>query len=314
MVRISLVQEYFHPWPNSAGFHLARSRGWYREAGIDLELRTVDPGRADGLGYLAAHEAELAVAPGNRLLVRREAGTAVTAVAAINQRGLETIRTRVDSGIERLRDLAGRRIAYNPTPRGRAIVRALLASDGADPADYIEVDSGSRELDPADFFAGLADASFGSYWSWDILLTNLPPEQERHWRIDEVLGLRYHSYVLAADERLTDAEPALVEDLVAITERGFRAAADNPDEVEAIYERVIPFFPARVVRRSLEEVAPTWFHDGAWGVLREELIGPYAEWLAANGILERPGEWRDALWAPRPAGHQAESLAESRAS
>ncbi len=26
--QIRLVHEYFHPWPNSAGFYLARNRGW----------------------------------------------------------------------------------------------------------------------------------------------------------------------------------------------------------------------------------------------------------------------------------------------
>jgi putative hydroxymethylpyrimidine transport system substrate-binding protein len=88
MVHISLVQEYFHPWPNSAGFHMARAHGLYERAGIDLELRTVDPGRGDGLAYLTAGAADAAVFPSNRLLVRREAGEPLVAIAAVNQRGL----------------------------------------------------------------------------------------------------------------------------------------------------------------------------------------------------------------------------------
>jgi putative hydroxymethylpyrimidine transport system substrate-binding protein len=295
MVRISLVQEYFHSWPNSAGFYLARSRGWYADAGIDLELRTVDAGRTDGLGYLIAGEADLAVAPSNRLLVRREAGASVVGIAAVNQRGLETLRARANSGIERIRDLQGRRIAYNPTPRGHAIVRELLASDGADPDDYIAVDAGARELDPADRFSGLADATFGSYWAWDVLLTELPPAEERLWRVDDQLGLSYHSYVIAAPEEFADGDAALVEDFVAITEQGFRAAAEHQDEVAALYERVIPFFPAAVIRQSIAEIAPTWFHDGEWGRIRDELVGPYAHWLAAHGILNRPEEWSSAI-------------------
>ena len=33
-----VMLEYFHPWPNSAGFYLARERGWYRQHGLELAL------------------------------------------------------------------------------------------------------------------------------------------------------------------------------------------------------------------------------------------------------------------------------------
>lgn len=298
MVRISLVQEYFHPWPNSAGFHVARERGLYSRAGIDLELRTVDPYRGDGLAYLVSGEADAAVFPSNRLLVRREQGEALVAVAAVNQRGLETLRTRADSGIRRLRDLEGRRVALNPTPRGRGIVRALVASDGGDPDAVLLVDAGSRELDPADHFGGLADATFGSYWAWDTLLTTLPAADERVWRVDDALDLRYHSYLLGTTEASADAAPALWEDLVAITAEGFALAAENPDEAADVFDRVTPYFPRRIVERSLELIAPTWFHDEQWGVVRRELVEPYAAWLGGLGILERPGEWASAFRTP----------------
>ena len=289
MTRVTLVQEYFHPWPNSAGFYLARERGWFDEAGIDLELRTVDSGRGDSLGHLIDGRGDLAVVPSNRLLVRREAGHDVVGVAAVNQRGLETVRTRRDSGIERLRDLEGRRIALNPTPRGTAIVRDLVARDGGDPDLVTLVDSGTRELDPADGFGGTADASFGSYWAWDNLLT---AADERVWNVDEALGLEYHSYLLAARG---DADPGLVEAVTAISARGFEEAAKSPDEVAAIYETVTPYFPSAVIRRSAELIATTWLHEGGWGVIRPELVQPYAQWLHGHGILRDPSVWRHAV-------------------
>jgi putative hydroxymethylpyrimidine transport system substrate-binding protein len=292
---VSLAQEYFHPWPNSAGFYLARDRGWYREAGIDLELRTVDPGRGDSLQYLADGRAHFAVFPSNRLLVRREAGEALVGLAAVNQRGLETVRTRADSGITRLRDLEGRRIAFNPTPRGRAIVRSLIASDGGDPNAFITVDAGARELDPADYFGGRADASYGSYWAWDNLLTRLPASEERVWRVDEALQLNYHSYLLGANEAMVDQQPELVRDFLAVTARGFDAAARNRNEVVELYGRVTPYFPESLIARSLEQISTTWFFEGGWGMLRDELLAPYAQWLHQNGILRDPDIWRQAV-------------------
>ncbi len=295
MRTITLALEYFHPWPNSAGFYFARERGWYADAGIDLEIRTVDPGRGDALAYLARNEVDLGIFPSNRLLVRREAGEDVVAIAAVNQRGLETLRTTVTSGIRRLRDLEGQRIAYNPTPRGHAVVRSLIASDGGDPDNYIVVDAGARELDPATDFDGVADATFGSYWAWDNLLTSFPAASELVWKVDDALGLRYHSYLLGGRADRLGADSGVFSAFLDVTARGYQAAASDQDAAAAIYERVTPYFPPRVIRRSIEAIAPTWFFEGEWGVIRDELVGPYSRWLAGHGILRSPENWPSAV-------------------
>lgn len=295
MQQLSLALEYFHPWPNSAGFYVARERGWYAQAGIDLEIRVVDHGRGDALAHLDRGDVDLGVFPGNRLLVRREAGQDLVAIAAVNQRGLETLRTRRDSGIQRLRDLEGRRIAYNPTPRGTAVVRSLIEGDGGDPDNYVIVDAGVRELDPADNFAGLADATFGSYWAWDNLLTSFPAESEIVWKVDEALGLAYHSYLLGGRGEFAEREQALLGAFLAVTARGFAAAAEDQEHAAAVFERVTPYFAPSLLRRSIAAIAPTWFVDGEWGAVRDDLVGPYAHWLAGHGILNSPESWREAI-------------------
>jgi putative hydroxymethylpyrimidine transport system substrate-binding protein len=297
---LSLALEYFHPWPNSAGFYFAREQGWYADAGIDLEIRVVDYGRGDALAYIDRGGVDLGVFPSNRLLVRREAGQDLVAIAAVNQRGLETVRTRSDSGIRRLRDLEGRRVAYNPTPRGTAVVRSLIAGDGGDPDNYVIVDAGVRELDPADNFAGLADATFGSYWAWDNLLTAFPAESERVWKVDEQLGVGYHSYLLGGRGDFISRESRLVADFLAVTARGFVAAATGQEQAAAIFDRVTPYFSPTLLRRSIAAIAPTWFVGGeadlgAWGVVRDELVGPYAHWLGERGILLVPEKWTDSI-------------------
>ncbi len=293
MHQLTLALEYFHPWPNSAGFYFARSRGWYADAGIDLEIRCVDPGVGDTLEHLLRGRADYGIFPTNRLLVRRELGQPIVGLVAINQRGLETVRTRADSGIERPRDLVGRRVALNPTPRGLAIVRSLVEADGGDPGGVIIVDAGARELDPATHFDGIADATFGSYWAWDNLLTTLPASEERVWRVDDTLGLRYHSYLLGAREGRSD--PGLQRAFLEVTEHGFHAAADEQAAASTVFEGVVPYFPPHVVARSLSAIAPTWFHEGEWGLVREELMVSYSSWLASHGILNDPTAWRAAV-------------------
>lgn len=295
MSRVRLMLGYFHPWPNDAGYYVASAEGWYRELGLDVEITVADPLRGDALAHLSRGEVDVAVFPANRLLVRREQGERLVAVAAVNHVQMETFLTVRSTGIERPRDLAGRRLALNPTPRGRAMVRHLVALDGGDPGAVVEVDSGVRELTADDLAAGLADASFGTYWAWDVLTpTALPAEEHRVWRVGDLGAPDYHSYQLGVQEHLLERNPRLVEAFLAATARGFRTAAEDPERALAVLERVAAYFPARMLRRSLELVAPTWTHDGRWGVQRPLLVEGYARWLADVGVLRSDAAARGA--------------------
>ncbi|KUN80728.1 ABC transporter substrate-binding protein [Streptomyces griseoruber] len=293
MPHVRVMLDYFHPWPNAAGLYVSRARTWFDEAGLDVELVVQDPGRGDTLEYLARGEVDFGIFPPNRLLERRARHRQpLIAVAAVNHRGLEAIQTTASTGITRPRDLAGRRIAYNPTPRGRAMVRHLVAADGGDPDAVITVDAGARELTVDDIEAGEADATFGAYWSWDALRGGLPEERRVTWPVDEIGAPRYHSYLLGTSDRLLTEQPSLVRDFLAVTARGYTAAAREPDRTLELLERVIPYFPRPLIARSLALVAPTWTDtDGRWGVIDADRMGPYAHWLAENGALTDDRHW-----------------------
>ncbi|MFD7133049.1 ABC transporter substrate-binding protein [Streptomyces sp. NPDC059894] len=293
MSQIRVMLDYFHPWPNAAGFYTARDRGWYRDAGLDVELVVQDPGVGDTLEYLTRRRVDFGVFPPNRLLARRARGERLIGVAAVNHRGLEAVQTVTGKGITRPRDLAGRRIAFNPTPRGRAMIRHLIAADGGDPDSFVTVDAGFRELTVDDIEAGHADATFGNYWSWDALRGDLPDARRITWPVDEIGAPRYHSYLLGAHEELVDANPVLVGAFLAATARGYRAAAEDQARTLALLERVIPYFPQPLIARSLALVAPTWTDpQGHWGVVDADRTGPYARWLAAHGAIPSAEGWQ----------------------
>lgn len=307
MIKVSVMLEYFHPWTNAAGFYLAREVGWYQELGLEVEIIVPDPARGDALAHLARHEVDFGVFPSNRLFVQREIGHPLVGIAAINHRGLETIQTIAATGIRRPRDLAGRRLAMNPTPRGLAMVRHLVAADGGDPDQIVVIDSGVREWQPERFEAGDADASFGSYWAWDTLFeTRVPQAQRLIWPVDEIGAPSYHSYLLGAHEETLATRGEVVRRFLQATARGYLAAAADPLSALPVFERVIPYFPTALLTRSLPLIASTWTHHGRWGEQRQALLEPYADWLAGYGVLREPAQSMHAYTnAFLPDGAQA---------
>lgn len=295
MSHVRLMLEYFHPWPNSAGFYVARRRGYYAEAGIDLEITLFDPERGDTLAHLLREEVTFGVFPSNRLLVRREEGGRVVGIAAINHGGLETIQTIRASGIRRPADLSGRRVAFGPTPRGKAMVRHLVQADGGDPDSIVIVDNRHRELSVDDIQGGAADATFGGYWAWDALFGTLPEEERITWRVDDIGAPPYHSYLLGTLDTTINRDPGLVRAFLSATARGYLDALADPGHALAVLERITPYFPVQILRRSLQLIGSSWIHAGRWGEQRPELLRPYANWLAGQGILRRPDDWQYAV-------------------
>lgn len=287
--------DYVHPWPNAAGFYVARERGWYREAGLDVELTVHDIDRGDTLAHLARYEVDFGVFPSNRLLVGRERHDAIVGVAAVNQTGLETVQVRMSSGIGSPRDLEGHRIGYGLTPRGRAMVDHLVKADGGDPSKVISVDSGAHELTPGFLMSSGLDALFGGYWCWDVLTREVPEGELRTWRVDEIGAPPYHSYLLGTQESAIERNPEMVRSFVQASARGFHAAAEDQARTLALLSRAIAYQPAWRLERSLELVATSWFHEGSFGIQRvEELIAPYAAFLASYGVLADQDVWKNA--------------------
>jgi NitT/TauT family transport system substrate-binding protein len=287
---------YFHPWTNDAGIYLARSTGAAAEQGIDLHVSVVDPGRGDTIAHLNRGEVDLGVVPLNRLIAARARGEQLVGVAAINQTGLEAIHSLRSLGVARPRDLSGKRVALNPTPRGLAMVRHIVATDGGDPDSIIVVDSGSRELQSRHLSAGRADAYFGSYWVWDELFDTHDPSDRLSWPVKDHGAPLFHSYVLAAREQLVQDSPEVIRGALTAFDHGYHTAATHQDDALAQLDTVIPYFLEDVLKRSLALVSTTWFADGVWGRFQDDHVRPYAHWLAEHNAL--PG----VTGLPRIAG------------
>lgn len=294
MKRIVVGLQYMHPWPNDAGLLVARQLGWFAEAGLDVRFALPDLHHSRPSDYLLRRDVDVALLPSSRLLRMRDAGLPVLGIAAINHCGLECVQTIRAKGIRRPRDLSGRRVSGNPTPRTRAVLRDLVSADGGDPDSVELVDVGYRELRPEQLAGSSIDATIGGYWAWDALNTSIPAEEHVIWPVTEWGLPQFHAYVLVAHQDAVERDPQALADLVAVTERGYRAAAADPGLVAREFEQITPYFSADLLTRSLALVAPTWTRAGKWGAASPDLMRPYAAWLARWGLIENSEVWRDA--------------------
>ncbi|MDO6729026.1 ABC transporter substrate-binding protein [Marinovum sp. 2_MG-2023] len=95
--------------PAFAPFQLAKSKGYFEDAGLDVTFR-VGKGGADVATQVAVGNAELGGGIGDTPIVVRANGLEIRGVALLGGRGLTQIAWRTDSGITGPEDLKGKSI------------------------------------------------------------------------------------------------------------------------------------------------------------------------------------------------------------
>lgn len=106
-----------------AGYYMALEKGFYRAAGLDVEIRNVTQG-GDSVPAVLSGTADFGIA-GSGLLMEHSLGQPVVAVAAIFQRSPTIFLTLADSGIVEPADLVGRRVMMSPGFQSSSLLALL---------------------------------------------------------------------------------------------------------------------------------------------------------------------------------------------
>ena len=111
---------------------MALDRGYFREAGLDVSSqRPSDPSAP--IKEVAAGRADLAISYEPEVLLARDQGLPVKAVAALVHRPLTSLIWLKDSGIGSIKDLRGKTIATAGIPYQDAYLKTILARAGLTP-------------------------------------------------------------------------------------------------------------------------------------------------------------------------------------
>jgi NitT/TauT family transport system substrate-binding protein len=96
--------------PSFVVFQLAKYRGYYKDAGLDVELLS-GRGGVDGATQVGAGNADMAEALGDAAIIVRSHNVPVRLVAVMGGGALTTFGVREDSGIKTLQELKGKKVS-----------------------------------------------------------------------------------------------------------------------------------------------------------------------------------------------------------
>jgi len=299
----------FQPNAVHAGIYAARMRGFFEDAGLDLEIREPSA-TADGAKLLQARRADLAIMDVNDFGIARERGLDLVAIAAIVQRPLAAVIAAPASEIRRPADLAGTTVGVTGVPSDDAVLRTVLAAAGLDVEDVDRQTIGFESV-PL-LAAGKVDAAT-AFWNAEGVELQRRGAPTREFRVDEFGAPRYPELVLAvrggdegsAPGRSTPADRETACAVRAALDRGYSVIGESPDEgLDALLDAVPELdwesqweqFTALMRARAF---APQGQREPSVE-LNPRLIMRWLLWATEKGILEpKSSEAVAAGFAPR---------------
>jgi ABC-type nitrate/sulfonate/bicarbonate transport system substrate-binding protein len=283
--------------PDHVPFLLAEEKGWLREEGLALEL--VEPSEhLDAMAEIERGTMDVAITEPLHLVEDRARGRDAIGFARFlhTQGGVMTLKR---SGIERPRDMIGKRIQYPgaPGPGGPAIVATMIEADGgtADVAAFGRVNHGFKHTDA--LAEGLADVATLVFWNFEGVEATVRGLEPRlfpleHWGVPDFCQL-----VLCTSERTLAARRPVFERLLRVVRRGVDLVKRDPAEARRVYLARTGTSPDDALMSAiLDATLPCFTRDLS---MSPAYYTQLARWMRARGLVDRdvtPSElWTDAL-------------------
>lgn len=284
------------PNTNHSGIYLAKANGWYRDAGLDVDV--IQPGQStSSTDLLAAGKADVAVAASEDIVAARSQGLPVQSIAAIIQHNTSSLVALRKSGIKGLADLPGHTYGGFGGPLEEALVKKFTACGGGDPAKVKFVTAGD-----ADYRVGMTRGDYDFVWifdGWDGIrysqfdkldITRIPFIAHTNCIPD------WYTPVLATRDDLPADRKARVKAFMAATARGYRTAMTHPDQAASALIKAVPEIDAPLVRASAAYLAPRYAdHPQRWGQQDAAVWERFATFVHTSGLAKKAIDARQAF-------------------
>jgi putative hydroxymethylpyrimidine transport system substrate-binding protein len=275
----------FYINPDHAGIYTALERGYFDEAGLEVEPQVPSDPSAP-IRQVAAGRADLAISYEPEVLLAQDQGLPVVAVATLVPRPLTSLISLPEAGIAAPVDLRDKTIATAGIPYQAAYLEAILEKAGLSIDDVVQKDVGFNLL-PA-ILSGSADAMLGGFLNVEGVDLEERGENPRVVPVDRLGIPTYDELVLVASTDRVEDDPEALRLFIAALQRGTQAAVDDPagatEAILAAGDGLEPKLTRAEVDRTLPLLLPEK-RSQPYGYMSAREWEAFAGFFADNGLI-----------------------------
>ena len=283
-----------------AGYYAALEKGYYREAGLDVTIMPASPS-TDPVDVVLKGGAHFGIAS-SELVLRYAKGDPVVVLATIFQHSPLTLFVRSDTGIQSVRDLAGRRVALSPW---ETEIFAYLQREQV-PVGRLQLVQ--HEYSVNSLVEGRVEALAG-YETDESYYLQQAGKQYRQFT-PRSSGVDFYGDTLFSTRAMVTSQSDWVDAFRAASLRGWEYAMSHQEEIaELVHAKYAPDLPVDKLRFEAERMVPLvrtdlvelgHTHAGRWqhiyDVYRELDLVPKGDAPDIRGLIYQPPTPRDWRW------------------
>ncbi len=268
---------------NHTGIFVALEKGYYKEAGLEVEVLE----QSQGLSVeqlVAAGRVDFGISSQEWAMAAMAEGLPIVSVAAIIQHNTTAYVSLKKAGLTRARDFQGKRYASWGLPLEKAMISDVVRSDSGDPSKLSELIIGSvdllailgRDVDIAWIFMGWQgiEAKLRGIELNAVMLRDIPSIPD------------YYTPIIIASRKMVDAGSKDAKAFMAATARGYTFAAENPAEAAKILIRRSPEINQRLATESQAWLSPRYIEDAAaWGIQKASVWKGLYDWMVGHKLV-----------------------------
>jgi putative hydroxymethylpyrimidine transport system substrate-binding protein len=271
--------------PDHAGIYMALERGYFADAGLDVKPRVPSDPSAP-IKQVAAGRVDLAISYEPEVMLARDQGLDVIAVAAIVQEPLTSLISLPDAKIREPADLEGKRVVTAGIPYQTAYLETILNDAGVDPDDVEQIDVGLNLLQPV--LSGRADAMFGGFRNVEGVQLEERGENPRIVPVNRLGIPDYDELVLVARDEQVAEDPETIRLFIAALERGTVDAREDPQAATDALLEASPELERKLTLAEVRETVPLFFppRGQPFGFMDPSEWGAFAGFMADQGQIQ----------------------------
>jgi NitT/TauT family transport system substrate-binding protein len=270
-----------------AGFYVAKEKGYYKSAGLDVNIQ---PGGPDfpAIQMVAGGNEQFGVTGADQILIARSKGVPVVAVAVIYRRNPFVLFSLAKSGIKSPADYIGKNVGVKIGGNEELIYRAVLAKASIDKSKLTEI---PVKFDMTPLLTGTVDVWPG------YLINEVLAAKEKGFAVNIVdpsdYGIDLYADTLFTTEKMLKEKPDLVRKFVAATLKGWDTAIAAPEDAAKITvsygDKLTYDHEFAMIKASIPLVKPDskpigWMDAAGWSSAQKLLLGAGFQKQAVNVV------------------------------
>ncbi len=281
--------------PDHAGFFVARDRGYFEDAGLDVSLDApTDPSLP--IKLVAAGRADLAISYEPEVLLARQQGLDVVSVATVIGRPLTSMIWLEKSKIKNVAGLKGKTVSTAGIPYQDAYLRTILERAGLKESDVKKVGVGQGLL--PSILSGKAQATLGPFWNIEGVDLRLSGRKPVVNPVDRLGVPTYSEMVLVAKGSRVDEDPDSIRLFIKALERGTNDAVEQPNFARETILAANKALDPKVTDAQLDVTLPLLAQRNGrrpFGYMDTARWQTFINWAVDNEVLNAPQRAVDAL-------------------